>query len=240
MKAGFIALAAIALFLIVYHRRQASQLRRKSFLFSVEDFPPIALLNKRLLSDFQRVRREALSLEGKPISKIVIGKGDIYDPQKGPKLLERVKEQDSWTVGWDSGSGVDNWKQYPIIYKGEMLENARKTLPFICSLVDPIKDRFYTLFVSVIKPHGEIEQHCDGGDKANLVGKDRLTYHFNLDCPPTCVLNVEDHYVVQRDRGNIVFDSAYQHGVKNSSRFPRTILCGKFYISKCRKETSFS
>lgn len=209
--------------------------KKRRFIFPISDFPPIARLNQQLLADFERVRSEALSLQRKPISKIVIGKGDIYHPQRGQELLAQVKTQDSWTVGWDSGSGVDNWKQYPVIYKGEMLENARKNLPLICSLVEPIKHCFYTLFVSVIKPHGEIEQHCDGGDKADLVGKDRLTYHFNLDCPPTSVLNVEDYSVVQHDRHHIIFDSAYQHGVKNISDRPRTILCGKFYISKSKK-----
>lgn len=193
-------------------------------------------LNNNLLCNFDKVKKEALNLAQKPISKIVIGKGDIYNAQRGKELLEEVKKKDSWTVGWDSGSGADNWKQYPIIYKGEMLENARKNLPNICALVEPIKDCFYTLFISTIKPFGEIEQHCDGGDKEDLMGKNRLTFHFNLDCPPTSTLNVEDTYIVQKDKQHIVFDSAYQHGVKNNSPYPRTILCAKFYISKTHPE----
>jgi hypothetical protein len=235
MRKTFLIVAVIALCLLLYYY---FFIFRKSpkLIYDLEDFPPIMKLNQELLQNFDQVKDEALRLQDVPVSDIVIGKGAIYTPGENQKtILNKVRQTDSWTVGWDSGKGYDNWKQYPIIYKGEMFEHAKKRLPLICSLLEPIKDRFYTLFVSTIKPNGEIERHCDGGDRNNVSEKDRLTYHFNIDCPDTSILSVEDLEFVQQNRENIIFDSAFEHGVKNNSSLPRTILCAKFYISKCKK-----
>jgi hypothetical protein len=209
--------------------------KKPQIIYPLELFPPIQNLNHGLLQQFDLVKNEVTELQKVPISDIVINKGAIYSASP-ENLLKQIRETDGWTMGWDSGKGLqqDTWKQYPIIYKGEIFKSAKKRMPTICSLLEPIKECFHTVFISTIKPYGEIDRHCDGGVKGNVTEKDRLTYHFNIDCPKTSILSVEDLDIVQHDKHNIIFDSAFEHEVKNNSPLPRTILCAKFFISKSK------
>ena len=222
-----ILLMSLVIILFIYFYNKKSYV----FMFDISDFPPISKLNNNLLENYDNIKTEVDALKSKKVSTIVIEKGAIYN-ERGKEIAEEIKKQDAWTVGWDS---KDDWMQYPIIYKGEVFENAKKNLPVICSYVEPIKDCFHSLFISTIKAHGEIPEHCDGGDKSKVLEKNRLTYHFNIDCPPESILSIDDVKMVQKNKNNIVFDSSYKHYVKNNSSYPRTILCAKFYITKCNK-----
>lgn len=229
-----VLLAIIALIALILIKFNSS---KKTFIHSLSDYPPIDALNTQLLQNYENVKKEIIKLQQIPRSaNVVIGKGDIYNPDKQAELINKINSEDAWTIGWDVNTqGADNWSQYPIAYKGVIFPNAKKNLPLICSFIEPIKHCFHTLFISTLKPHGVIERHCDGGDKSKLLEKDRLTYHFNVDCPPVSTLTVEDMHFVQKNRGHIVFDSAYEHGVKNESSYPRTIICAKFFMSKSKK-----
>jgi aspartyl/asparaginyl beta-hydroxylase (cupin superfamily) len=237
MLITFILVIIIILVFLPRARSPPRSLKNPKIIYETNEFPPIQRLNDSLLDNYSKVCAEVVALQKVPISDIVIKKGAIYSATDSEVLLQQIRKSDAWTMGWDNKTSFqhDKWKQYPIIYKGEMFDFAKKRLPLICALLEPVKDKFHTVFISTIKPYGEIEKHCDGGDRNNVTEKDRLTYHFNIDCPPTSILTIEDINVIQYDKESIIFDSAFEHGVKNQSAYPRTIFCAKFFISKCKK-----
>lgn len=203
-----------------------------SFLHSLDDYPIIKELNSQLQDNYSIIFIEIQKLFDREISPIVIEEGLLYNKNRKNKIiLDKVRLNDNWTVGWDQ----KNWLQYPIIYEGELFESAKKNLPKICEFIEPIKDCFQTLFISTIKPFGEIPEHCDGGDKTKVYEKNRLTYHFNIDCPPVSILAIDGIEFEQKNNNYIIFDSSYRHYVKNKSNLNRTILCAKFFISKTKR-----
>mgnify|MGYP005844724285 CR=1 FL=1 len=204
-------------------------------LYNINDFKKIKKINGTLENNYIIIKKEIQKLNNKRLSKIKINKGDIYF--SGDKLAKEINKEDGWTLGYGN---KDDWTQYPIIYKGEFFKNAKNNLPLLCSFLEQYKNCFYTLFISRMKPNSIIPLHSDGTKGRsvdnNSSEKERLTYHFYVDCPDDVIMYVKNPNnnkflkIYHKNKESCIFDSEFYHEVANNSNEFRTIICAKFYI----------
>lgn len=197
----------------------------RKMIYKATDFDVTNTLTVSINEKYDDIKKELDQLAKHGVSDLKISSGLIYR-EEGNIFADDVRKQDKWIQSWENKG---DWIVYPIIYNGKIFDNSIISLPVLFGIVKPFTHKFHSLFISRLKPGGEIPEHNDGDDSKSNIDKKRLTYHYNIDSPPGSYINVGDKHIEQKDKGTLVFDAAFNHHVKNSSKFPRTIICGKFY-----------
>lgn len=111
----------------------------------------------------------------------------------------------------------DKWKKFYIRFFSDIAPDARRELPYLCSVLD-ILPELKTAMISVLEPGTIIKPH---------VGPLRgcLRYHLCLQSAgPECWILVDGQRYSWKDGEDVVFDDTYIHEVKNESTTQTRII----------------
>ena len=145
--------------------------------------------------------------------------------------------------GWTQ---KENWKNYLLIYNGNMMQDIEDKLPSLYKILNKHKHRFNVVGLSLLEPNSKIPYHYDVDTNYE---NNRLVYHFNIYVPNdynnmgTSILKIfeRDIYqyhnptiIEQKTGNNIIFDSSYYHSVDHNNPKYRLILYTDIKVSEMR------
>jgi hypothetical protein len=160
-------------------------------------------------------------IHDKNISKLKRENG-VWIGDQADTLVQNMN--DRWIYGWTND---DNWLNYLLVYNGHYHYIEDET---IIQILDPIKEIINVAGLSLLKKNSIIPQHRDKDTTYDL---GRLVYHYNI-FGQGSEITIDGKKIKQKPKTSIIFDSGYEHSVKNGPR-DRLLLYIDFDIKKARR-----
>lgn len=206
----------IIFFIVLYHKQNNS-------IYYLSEFPVFQYLHDQcnqkyipLLNYCQKV------IKNKEISKMKRENG-IWIGDQADQLVQNMS--DRWIYGWTND---DNWLNYLLIYNKQYHHFIEDEV--ILQILNPIKDIINIAGLSLLKKNGIIPQHRDKDTTYDL---GRLVYHYNI-FGQGSEITIDGKKIKQDPKTSIIFDSGYQHAVKNGLH-DRLLLYIDFNVEQAKK-----
>lgn len=214
---------------------------QKKHIQSIELFPYLKKIHKKLNDNLKQIQEECFKVINKinnqNLNDTFKRKNGHWSDDVAKNYINKLNEKNKWIYGWTQ---KNDWVNYTILYDKQIMNDIKDKLPTIYKIIEPYKNKFNVVGLSLLKPHGEIPYHYDVD--TNLENN-RMVYHFNIYCPNDynnkgkSILKVYKNYntptSIEQKTGNcILFDASYYHSVVNDNPDYRLILYTDFIVSE--------
>jgi hypothetical protein len=199
MKIFIICLIIISLFIIFWI------INKKKTIYSIKDFNHINLLSMNIDKNFDLFLLECKDILNLKSFSFKKRKAGVWD--NAENYIKNLK--DEWIYGWNNDN---KWFNYPLVYKGKILPYISKE-SVIYKLLNNKEylSKINVCGLSLLKSNGFIEKH---NDPDTTISKGRLAYHYNI-FGNSSIININGKNYKQIPKGKLLFDSGYNHFVKN-------------------------
>lgn len=212
-------------------------------IFDINQFSILKKINSELLLNLKPIQNECNVLVNNINDISIRRKEGDWDNNDAIKFVDNLKKENKWMHGWTQ---KDNWKNYLLIYNGNMMDDIQEKLPILFNILNKHKNRFNVVGLSLLEPNSNIPYHFDVGTEYE---KNRLVYHFNINIPNDYnnkgksilrifnrdLYNLENPIQIEQVTGkHIIFDSSNYHQVQHLNPDQRLILYTDFIVSEMR------
>lgn len=207
------------------------------YFFPPEDFPSL----NNLQNSWQKIAEEVQC-----ITKVSDLKREQkeWENKESMMFLEKIGKNEAWFYSWDSSEseadGKNNWLNYPLMYEGYVVGNARTLCPFTCSLLTEIRSGIRLAGFSRLKAGTKIYPHRD----STGIKTGRLAFHLGLSGRAFMFMErVDGNLECQRHEpsATLVANTEESHFIENPYEEDRVILYIDFDINKFyNKDTGYT